>query len=106
MANKQNAKAGFAEARCSVTVVRCSCGAAQAYEHNPTGDTRKAGRILIGLFRHFHEPHGTVTVESQNARSEPRRECDQANRKKARLHVERAKTKLANLEAELAASKP
>jgi hypothetical protein len=51
---------------CSVTVARCSCGAAQVYEDKPTGGTRRAAQVLIGIFRHFHQPHGTVTVESQN----------------------------------------
>lgn len=56
----------FAPATGSGTVVRCSCGVEVAYEDRPTGGTRKPAKVLIRLFRHFHEPHGTVTVESPN----------------------------------------
>lgn len=65
--SQQRRGAALHAAHGSVTVVRCSCGQAQAYEDKPTGGTRKAARTLIGIFRYFHEQHGgTVTVESQN----------------------------------------
>ncbi len=50
-----------ARRRKAITVVQCACGASHSYEHWDSGNLPAAGRKLINLFRHFHEPHGIVT---------------------------------------------
>ena len=58
----------------TITVISCACGATQAWDNLQSGRLSRAATTLVSLFRHFHELHGAVTVQT---RDKPLSRCTQ-----------------------------